>query len=149
MSYKAHKILEGLFQGGFPPAGDGLKKAGIDVLVLCALEHQNASMYPGLEVILAPGDDDRRPHRLLQFIDGWKSAAHQVAVHVRSGKKVLITCMQGLNRSGMVTALALRELTGLSGKEIVALVQKRRSNALFNDTFARYIEDSFPEKHTP
>jgi hypothetical protein len=146
MSYQADKIVDGLYQGGFPPPGDGLKNAGIQVLVLCAKEWQDASAYPGVTVILAPGDDDRRPHRLTRFIDGWKDAGHQVAEHVKAGRCVLVTCMQGLNRSGMVVSLALRELTGMKGKEIVEHVQKSRQGALFNDTFAQYIEDSFPER---
>lgn len=143
--YTANRIVDGLFQGGFPPPGDGLKQSGINVLVLCAKEWQDASAYPGVNVILAPGDDDRRPERLARFVDGWKRAGHEVAECVKAGNAVLVTCMQGLNRSGMVTAFALRELTGMSGKNIVVHIQKHRENALFNETFAKYIEDSFPE----
>jgi len=146
MSYTANKIIDGLYQGGFPPGGDGLYKAGINVLVLCAKEHQDASFYEGVQVILAPGDDDRRPHRLARFIDGWKEAGRQTAAHVKAGNTVLVTCMQGLNRSGLVVALALRELTGWSGQRIVDHIQQHREGALFNDTFAQYIIDSFPEK---
>jgi hypothetical protein len=144
MSYQAHKIVDGLYQGGFPPPGDGLKQAGFHVLVLCAAEHQDASMYPGVEVILAPGDDDRRLHRLIQFIDGWKEAGHMIAERVRSKRNVLVTCMQGLNRSGMVNALAVRELTGWPGKKIVEHIQRSRPNALFNTTFVEYILREFP-----
>ena len=144
MSYKAHKILEGLYQGGMPPGGPGLKDAGIDVLVLCAREWQDASQYEGIEVILAPGDDDRRPHRLLNFIDTWKNAGRLVAERVKAGKCVLVTCMQGLNRSGMVDAIAVRELTGWSGKRIVKHIQDSRPGALFNETFVNYIEKEFP-----
>jgi hypothetical protein len=146
MSYHANKILDRLYQGGRPPPGSGLKEAGIDVLVLCAKDHQDAGAYEGIEVILAPGDDDRRPHRLARFIDGWKEAGHMVAERVKSGKCVLVTCMQGLNRSGIVVALAVRELTGMPGKDIVEHIQARRANALFNETFAQYIVDSFPER---
>lgn len=145
MPYTANKMHERLFQGGFPPGGDGLKLAGIDVLVLCAREHQDESFYEGIEVIKAPGDDDPRPQRLARFIDGWKLAGHMVAERVKAGKTVLVTCMAGLNRSGMVTSLALRELTGWSGKKIVEHVQESRASALCNDTFAQYIIDTFPE----
>jgi hypothetical protein len=149
MSYQAHKIIDRLFQGGFPPPGDGLAKAGMDVLVLCARQHQDAAAYPNVEVILAPGDDDERPHRLALFIDGWKEAGHLVAEHIRAGHSVLVTCMQGLNRSGMVTGLALRELTGWTGVEIVEHIKRTRPGALFNATFVRYLEDSFPKRGTP
>jgi hypothetical protein len=54
--------------------------------------------------------------------------------------------MAGLSRSGIVTALALQELTGWSGAKVVKHVQAHRLDALCNDTFAQYIIDSFPEK---
>jgi protein-tyrosine phosphatase len=146
MSYKADKIVDRLYQGSRPPAGDGLKNAGVDVLVLCAREWQDADAYEGLEVICAPGDDDSRAHRMAKFLPTWKAAARQVVEHVKAGRTVLVTCMAGLNRSGMVTALALTELTNLSGEKIVELVQSRRTDALCNPTFASYIEDNFPGK---
>lgn len=149
MSYKAHKILTNLYQGGMPPPGDSLKQAGIDVLVLCAREHQDAAAYEGIEVILAPGDDDVHPQRLTRFIDGWKKAGHLMAERVKSGSNVLVTCMAGQNRSGLVTALAIRELTGLPGGEIVDHIQRSRPFALNNETFVRYILSCFPEKATP
>jgi len=145
MSYTADKIHDRLYQGGLPPGGDGLAKSGIDVLVLCAKEWQDASQYEGLTVICAPGDDDHRLHRLMRFIDSWKDAAHQVAEHVKAGRTVLVTCMQGLNRSGIVTAMALQEITGMHGEAIVEHVQSRRQDALCNSTFAQYIIETYPK----
>ena len=146
MSYLAHKIIDHLFQGGYPPPGEGLKNNGVDVLVLCANGLQDASLFPGLEVILAPGDDDPRPHRLARFIERWKEAGHLVAERVKAGKNVLVTCAAGQNRSGIVTALAMRELTGLKGSAIVEHVRKARPLALNNPGFVDYIEKSFPER---
>jgi len=145
VSYQAHKILDHLFQGGRPPPGDGLKEAGVDVLVLCAKEWQDETLYPGLVVIKAPGDDDPRPHRLAMFIDGWKLAAELVVEHVQAGRNVLVTCMAGQNRSGIVTAMAVCKLTGASGQEAVDLVSSRRPMALNNQTFVQYVIDNFPE----
>lgn len=91
--YVANKIHDNLYQGGFPPGGDTLSKGGIDVLVLCAADNQNASWYEGIEVILAPGDDTEswppNPHH----IDAWENAAKQVADRVKRGQNVLVTCM--------------------------------------------------------
>lgn len=139
MGYKANQIITNLFQGGFPPPGDGLKLAGIDVLVLCANDNQNAGLYPGVEVILAPGDDVEGDAKLQTWIDGWKRGADLAADRVAAGKKVLVTCMAGLNRSGLVTAMTLRKLTGASGADIIKLIQAKREGALFNQTFVRYI----------
>jgi len=146
MAYVANKIHEHLYQGGLPPGGDLLSIQGIDVLVLCAKEWQDASQYEGVTVILAPGDDDDRPHRLKNFLPMWKKAATQVAEHVKAGHTVLVTCMAGLNRSGVVTAMAMHELTGWDGIAIVEHIQKQRDGALCNNTFARYIIEVYPSK---
>jgi protein-tyrosine phosphatase len=143
-----NKIVENLWQGAIPPRGDTLVKKGFQVLVLCASENQNADAYPGLQVICAPGDDDERVHRMERDLKVWIPAAQQVADAVRQGKKVLVTCMAGLNRSGMVIALALRELTGWSGPAIVKHMKAQRPYALCNSTFEKYIKDSFPDPKT-
>lgn len=141
--YQAHKLADRLYQGGYPPPGPALRKAGIDVLVLCAMEHQDARLYPDLTIIKAGGDDDVRLHRVLPYIPLWQNAARQVVQHLRDGKTVLVTCMQGWNRSGMVSAHVLRELTGAPGDQIVQHIQRRRPNALCNPTFVEYLEENF------
>lgn len=145
--YQAHKISESLYQGGFPPPGDGLQKSGIDVLVLCAKEWQDESnrSYPGVHVIRCGGEDRLEPHILRTYLGGWQHAARLVVRHIRDGKNVLVTCMAGQNRSGIVTAMALRELTMLPGHEIVDHIQRSRPHALNNETFAKFIINNFPE----
>lgn len=142
--YLANKILKGLYLGGAPPPGDGLAKNGVNVLVLTAAQNQDVDQYPGVLVICAPGDDDARPHRLKRFLGDWKSAAAQVVSHVLAGRTVLVTCMAGQNRSALITALAVRELTGWSGQRIVDHIRLNRAGALNNLTFANYICDTFP-----
>jgi protein-tyrosine phosphatase len=143
-AYTAHKIVDHLFQGGRPPPGDHLKKAGVDVLVLCAKEWQDTTLYPGVIVIPAPGDDDVRPHRMMRFIDVWRAAAELVVDHVNAGHNVLVTCMAGQNRSGIVVAMSLCELTGKCGSDCVDHVSRCRPHALNNRTFAQYVIDNFP-----
>jgi protein-tyrosine phosphatase len=144
IKYSMDKIVDNLYQGGMPPPSCDLKDIGVQVLVLAAQEHQDASAYEGIEVILAPGDDDTRRHRLNRFIDGWKAAALQVVEHVRAGRCVLVTCMAGHNRSGLIVALALRELTGWSGKKCVERIRNCRYYALNNETFVNYIYKCYP-----
>lgn len=143
MNYRADSVYKNLFIGPWPPFGDALAQAGIDTLVLCAKENCDPSQYEGLEVICAAGDDDGRPHRMLKFVDEWTRAAATVADHVRQGKKVLVTCIAGHNRSGFVTAVALHYLTGMSGEQCVQHIQNRRPDSLNNDTFVKYIEETF------
>ncbi len=137
-----NKISENLFQGAFPPKGDLLAKKGFEILVLCAEENQDTESYPGLQIICSPGDDTNDEDRFARDLVHWKISAARVANAVRKGKKVLVTCMAGLNRSGMVTALALHELTGWSGEQIVKHIKSRRSYALCNDLFADYLKEN-------
>lgn len=62
-----------------------------------------------------------------------------VVTAVREGKRVLVACAGGRNRSGLVVALAVREILGCSGAEALQLVQSRRENALNNMTFAGHL----------
>lgn len=143
------KIYENLWQGAFPPPGDTIASKGFNVLVLAAEEHQRDDLYPGVKVILAPGDDDQRLNRLERFLPIWLPAAQQVAEHVRAGDKCLVTCMGGYNRSGFINAMALHYLTGWSGKDCVDRIKSRRQHGLSNATFATYIIDNVQAVTSP
>jgi protein-tyrosine phosphatase len=62
-----------------------------------------------------------------------------VVTAVRAGRRVLVACAGGRNRSGLVVGLAVRELLGCSGVQALNWVQSRRENALNNATFARHL----------
>jgi protein-tyrosine phosphatase len=64
---------------------------------------------------------------------------HDVVAAVRAGRRVLVACAGGRNRSGLVVGLAVRELLGCSGTEALTWVQSRREDALNNVTFARHL----------
>jgi hypothetical protein len=52
-------------------------------------------------------------------------------------------CQHGMNRSGLIAGLLLREL-GLSGPEALELIRERRRGALSNWSFVRLIESYEP-----
>jgi hypothetical protein len=58
---------------------------------------------------------------------------------VRDGHVVLSHCGMGFNRSALVAGLILHEL-GMPGRDVVARLRDRRPGALFNETFAAYLE---------
>ena len=62
-----------------------------------------------------------------------------VVAGVRAGRRVLVACAGGRNRSGLVVGLAVRELLGCSGAQALNWVQSRRENSLNNATFARHL----------
>jgi protein-tyrosine phosphatase len=136
----ASRITEDIYQGARPPTGKALTKMGFDGVVLTAVEFQPpASKYPGVHVIHAPMEDDGEPINAVTW-ENAVTAASQVNDLVRQGGRVLVTCYQGLNRSGLVVALALLMLTDLHPDDIVNLIQARRPGALFNRRFVRAIE---------
>jgi len=70
-------------------------------------------------------------------------AIHELGVRVaeliRSGKKVVVNCMSGLNRSGLLVGRALIAL-GHSPQEAVGLVRRARGpHALSNRQFTRFL----------
>ena len=142
LGFDAHRIAPKLYQGAMPPEGDVLARRGFDMVVLTAAEHQPpASRFRGVEVVHAGYHDAIRPSPI--DLAKAKVAASRVATALGSGKRVLVTCYMGLNRSGLVSALALY-LVGegrITGRDAVVIVQSGRPGALCNKAFVAMLED--------
>ena len=68
---------------------------------------------------------------------------------VRKKGKTLVHCQAGLNRSGLVTALALIK-SGMSAKDAVALLRDQRSPAvLCNSTFEKWLYEEEERLNKP
>lgn len=125
-----------LAQGSKPPIGSVTKNC-FDVLILTAIEYQPKSFsFPGIRVFHAPFDDGLIDSYTLRTAT---SSAHFVANCIQYGKRVLVTCNQGRNRSGLVTALALVQLGIPPRKAIQKIRQARGSDALSNPYFVKAI----------
>lgn len=139
---EADEILPNLWQGSFPNLLSA-SEAGFEVVVLCAREmlggHEERNEYKmhGMTVVEAPFDDTKWPTPEELSTARW--AASKVTSAVLEGKKVLVTCQAGLNRSGLVNGIALRDIKKITGIESVMIIKGRRENALFNNTFAQHI----------
>jgi protein-tyrosine phosphatase len=68
-----------------------------------------------------------------------------VADLVTADHRVLVHCRMGFNRSVLVIATALTYM-GLSGREAVADLRRRRPGALFNEAFATHVEALPPRR---
>lgn len=129
----ASKLGPKLYQGSYPR--EGIRQHGFDVLVLCAEELQLREAEPGLRVIHCPLNDS--PY--VQFGQrewnrAWR-AAEQVTDLLLRGARVLVTCAQGRNRSGLVSALVLYRITAMNGVECVHHIRQLRADALTNHQF--------------
>lgn len=107
----------------------------VDVVVSC-LRHPDlelAATMPGAYLSYPMSDGKRLPAGLPAIVD-------DLAGHVREGRKVVIHCRAGRNRSALLAALVVREVNGCSGAEARRLVQERRPNSLYNEWFAAYLD---------
>lgn len=125
------EIVPGLWQGGVPWPGPQASHAGFDMVVFAAKEWQPMPfMYPDVQVVKVALDDDYEvaPSRV-QALAAMRVAG-MVADAVRAGKKVLVTCYAGRNRSGLIVAMALMDLYGMSGAEAARLVREKRQTPM-------------------
>jgi len=120
-----------LAQGSAPPPGVRLP---FDVVVLAAQEYQD--LQGPYEVMRVPLDDGPMPDPLTRA--RIRSAAREIARRVRNGQRVLVTCWQGRNRSGVLAGLALVEL-GLHPQRAINRIRRYR-NGLTNDHFRAMVE---------
>jgi len=144
VSFDYHWIVDGVLAQGAYPGGVDPKVLWkhFDVLVLMAEEGQpDMLVYPGKKVLRAPIDDgdlteryDRRIQRVLP----------DVIASVQQGKRVLVTCMAGRNRSGVMVALALVHLLPCwTSEQIVSHIRARRKAisgpAMSNEAFVERV----------
>ena len=135
----ASRIAPKLYQGSHPSFVGELHRAKIHTLVLCAVELQpDESALPGIEVLRCPYVDVDDPMGLstLRMVE---QAATAVARRVSRKQRTLVTCAQGLNRSGLVAGLAL-VLSGMEPNAAIALLREKRCDmVLCNETFRNWL----------
>lgn len=134
----ASEVVPGLFVGSKPAPG---RHEGMDVIVLAAQEYQPpADLFPGVEVIHAPNDDDPSRPMTPAEIETAVRAGKTVARRLRSGRRVLSTCAMGLNRSALVAAIAMNEVWGTSPDEAIRLLRRARGSfSMSNPNFERLL----------
>lgn len=83
-------------------------------------------------------DGELKPEYLAQI----ESIADWAHAHWASGRRVLVRCAGGMNRSGLITAMVLMR-AGHSADAAISLVRKGRSeDALSNSSFVRYLRST-------
>ncbi len=132
-------IIDGrLWQGGSPVDYAWARAAGIDVVVDVS--------DPGPP----PAEDDLGgiSYRKCPLVDGDEmpeaaqldELVEHVVGEVRAGRRVLVHCTYGRNRSGLLVALVVRQLFGISGTDAATIVRERRRRALNNKTFSAHLD---------
>lgn len=143
----ADEVATRLYVGSKPPPG----RHAYDAIVLAAIEYQPpAHFFPGTEVIHAPFDD--APGRLMwndEIVTATKAAA-RVSQLLRAGRRVLVSCAMGLNRSALIAAIAMHDVYGMRADEIVRRIRRGRGMwALSNPNFEKLLRVVISVKETP
>lgn len=128
----ASQIEGNLYQGG-TPATVGLVPAHFK-FVLNLYPWESYMRHDGTEVRVAPLHDDDAgvPARKIEELAAWVNEKRALG-------PTLVHCQLGLNRSGLVNALALMQ-AGRTADEAIALLREQRSPAvLFNPTFEHWL----------
>jgi protein-tyrosine phosphatase len=127
-----------LWHGGCPVDFDWVRASGIDLVldVADADAHPPDGAVDGLVYLKCPlVDEGTIPDPALTL-----GLASLVAGLVRDGRRALVHCTFGRNRSGLMATLLVRELLGLSGADALAHVRARRRNVANNETFEEWLE---------
>lgn len=138
------EVGHNLWVGSVPTDPAAVAKK-FDALVLAAEEFQDvfpAHKYPGIKLILAPLDDAKPTHE--EKIRALKAALEVYDLN-KKGKKVLVTCAKGVNRSALIAALAL-VLAGSTAQQAISKIRKARkpvsgATPLFNQHFVKLVKE--------
>ncbi|MFF2141915.1 protein phosphatase [Kitasatospora sp. NPDC058190] len=136
-----NEIVPGLWMGGHyytPPGGErelAIVQREFD-LVVSLFTLPGHGPAPGVEHIAREVPDAPLSSGQLSAVH---EAAELTAAAVRRGRRTLVRCHFGYNRSGLVVAQALVDL-GYESGEAIRLVRERRSPwALNNPVFVDYL----------
>jgi hypothetical protein len=136
-------ILDNLSMGSEKAAKD--KTYIFDVYVSTASEVKPPKTTATRYSIWIPlKDADWNPAKFPEETKTLLVTTKNIANLIHNGKKVLVYCRMGMNRSGLTTALVLLHL-GYSADKAIRLIKQRHTCVLFNKSFEaaiRYIYDT-------
>jgi protein-tyrosine phosphatase len=135
----AFRIHGNLWIGSAPPIGHTVAQH-FDCLVLSAMEYPpHAGCFPRVETLSVSLNDDGSPMQKHEMAEAVR-AAGKVISWLRARKRVLVTCHAGLNRSGVICALALCKGKGMAPENAVNAIREARGpNALRNQYFLDFL----------
>lgn len=133
----ATNIHTRLWVGSEPPFDHDLPD--FDLLVLCAREIQPEPEKIAFRrtVFRCPLPDAQLN---IQELTAAVLVGKAVGDALMGGRRALVTCAKGLNRSAFISALALARITKMSAEQIVTLVRTRRGpSAMSNPYFCQVL----------
>lgn len=141
-----HKVPQfgSIWQSGYREFPHDLTSVNIHLVIYAASECPPLNHHQGAKLEYCPNDDSLVPigsEYYQALLDNAKVAVPFVVNAVKGGDNVLVTCNMGINRSSLVTGLALVKL-GLKPSEAIDLIRNNRPGTLTNNIFEHMIQDS-------
>jgi protein-tyrosine phosphatase len=102
---------------------------------LCGIDVERIPRDEGVAYVRWPIEDGPVPNRAM--LAGLEQLAARM---IDAGGTVVAMCSMGLNRSGLMSASILCRVRSMRGREALAFVRSKNSNALRNDAFVQYLE---------
>ena len=138
-SFTWAEVAPGLYQGDFPD-GD-VDWSPFDDVISMSSAAPSPRLRPDGLWLHVPIDDGP-----LEEPEVVRETARTVAERVRAGRRVLVHCWAGLNRSGVVAARALMFMGVPAADAIAAVRAARGEDALFNGAFVAWLHDEDAER---
>lgn len=121
------------------PSREAVERGDYDLVVLCARDATMPTLPKGAVGVHLKLDDTKEVPMPVEQVREVLDVSRAVHVARVLDRRVLVACAMGLNRSGLVTALALRR-AGYDPKSAVEKVRAARGpDALSNARFERMV----------
>lgn len=145
VSPNAHEILPGLWLGNRHAASDGkwLQENGITVVFNCT---KDLPFCPIIKSQYRLHVDDNLQREEIVNMTLWShEAVYLVLKEYNRGKKILIHCAAGMQRSAALMAMVLISLKGVAWQQAISFIQSIRPiafrpSANFRDSIIAYYE---------
>jgi hypothetical protein len=134
-----------LYVGGAPQPSDRMQDWA-DTLVLCAMEYQpdvTDLEFGQIEILRMPLGDVNEPMKPAEYARCF-AVSTKVAKRLLAGKRVVVTCLAGLNRSCLIAGMAMR-MVGMGSDTVIRNLRAARGDrGLCNEAFERIVRTTVP-----
>jgi hypothetical protein len=123
---RADEIIRGVWIGNAEDAADGewLRATGIQVVFNCT---KTLPFHPSVpHQYRIPVDDNLQPAEIKNMEDWAPEIAYKILHEYNAGRRILVHCHAGMQRSATAVAFFLLVLTGRPLIQVMYLIQSRR-----------------------
>lgn len=130
------KIHDSVWQGGYTSVMEAAEQVDRIVDLTSGNRYSATDLPSEVKVVNFPMRDGPLPD-LAQLA----KLVRRLAKLVEDGEKLYVHCASGINRSGLVGALLIREIGDVTGPEAIEIVEQRTEGPILrNQNFRGYVE---------